>query len=134
MARNNQEENLARKLRQQACFQRLLHAMAVEGFSCPPERLYLIYCRFTLEHIATYFPEGYPLDIRFQPFGYAVKGDASHAKLAEYMAAQSVFFEDPHPISREQYLCYEAHEMLSALRDRLGHVMTDEERALGREK
>lgn len=127
MARNNPAENSSRMLRQQACFRSLLHTMAGGGFACPPDQLYLIYCRYTLEHISTYFPVGYPLDIRFQPFGYTVKGDATHAKLAEYMAGQSIFFEDPHPISREQYLHYEPHQMLSALRDRLGRVMTEEE-------
>lgn len=127
MARNDQAENSARKLRQQACFRSLLRTMAAEGFACSSERLYLIYCSHTIDHIATYFPVGYPLDIRFQPFGYTVKGDATHAKLAEYMAGQSIFFEDPSPISREQYLHYEPHEMLLALRDRLGRVMTEEE-------
>jgi hypothetical protein len=129
MARNNQVENSERMLRQRACFRGLLQTMVAEGFACSPERLYLIYCRYTLDHIATYFPVGYPLDIRFQPYGYTVRGDAVHAKLAEYMAGQSIFFEDPHPISRAQYLHYEPHELLSALRDRLGRVKTEEERA-----
>jgi hypothetical protein len=48
--------------------------------------------------------------------------------MAEYMAGQSVFFEDPFPITREQYLHFEFSEMLLAARDRIGHVMTDEER------
>jgi hypothetical protein len=128
MARNDQGENCARKIRQQECFREMLHTMATDGFTCPPERLYLIYCRHTLQHIATYFPVGYPLDVRFQPFGYSTRGDASHAKLAEYMAGQSIFFEDAPPVTREQYLRLEPHELLAALRDRLGHAMTDEER------
>lgn len=66
---------------------------------------------------------------RFHPLYYAVKGDSAHAKMAEYMAGQSLFFEDPSPITREQYLHYEFSEMLLAARDRIGHVMTDEERA-----
>jgi hypothetical protein len=129
MARGDQAFNQERMKRQQTVMQSFLHAMATEGFFCDVERLYLIYCRSTLEHISTYFPTGHPIDIRFHPLSYSVKGDAAHAKMAEYMAAQSLFFEDPSPITREQYLCYTFPEMLLAARDRIGHVMTDEERA-----
>ena len=129
MARNDPKVNVERRRAQTDVFRQLLQVMAAEGFACDSERLYLIYCRFTLEHLATYFPPGYPLDIRFQPASYTVKGDRVHLKLAEYMAGQSILFEDPSPITREQYLCYEPLDMLVALRDRLGHVMTDEERA-----
>lgn len=129
MARNDHATNMERQKRQQTVMQSFLHAMATEGFFCDVERLYLLYCRYTLEHIATYFPPGHPLDIRFHPLFYATKGDKIHAKMAEYMAGQSLFFEDLSPIAREQYLHYEYPEMLLAARDRIGHVMTDEERA-----
>jgi hypothetical protein len=129
MARNDQTINMQRQKRQQTVMQSFLHAMATEGFFCDVERLYLLYCRYTLEHIATYFPPNHPLDIRFHPLSYAVKGDKIHAKMAEYMAGQSLFYEDATAITREQYLHFDYHEMLLASRDRLGHVMTDEERA-----
>ena len=129
MLRNDQDANDERRDRQKAVFQEFLHAMATEGFSTKdPERLYFIYCRFSLQHIATYFPEGHPIDIRFPPLSYMVKGDRGHTKLAEYMAAQSVFFEDQPPIPRDQFLNRELGDLLFQLRDRLGHVMTEEER------
>jgi hypothetical protein len=129
MLRNDQTANDERRDRQKRVFQEFLHAMATEGFAtADPERLYFIYCRFSLDHISTYFPVGHPIDIRFPPLSYMVKGDRGHAKLAEYMAAQSVFFQDQPPISRDQFLNREPGDLLFELRARLGHVMTDEER------
>ena len=128
-ARNDPDITQRRLHRQRAVLQQFLHAMATEGFFCDPELLYLLYCRYTLDHIATYFPPGHPLDIRFQPLSYIVKNDKAHRKLAEYLAAQSILYEDPAPITRAQYLLYEPHELFRAVRDRLGHAMTDEERA-----
>jgi hypothetical protein len=127
--RDNPRENDARKARQLQNFQTFLHAMATEGFFCDPERLYLIYCRFTLEHIATYFPPGHPVDVRFEPLASITRGDKIHAKMAEYAASQSIYFQDPTPITREHYLKQDYHELLRVSRDRLGHCMTDEERA-----
>lgn len=127
--RNDQRDNKERKTRQLQNFRTFLHAMATEGFFCSPERLYLIYCRFTLEHIATYFPPGHPVDVRFEPLCNIVRGDKAHAKLAEYMASQSIYFQDETPVPREQYLKQEYHELLSTCCSRLGHLMTDEERA-----
>lgn len=128
--RNDSRENNERKTRQLAVFRTFLHAMATEGFFCDPERLYLIYCRFTLDHIATYFPSGYPVDVRFEPLSSIVRGDRAHVKLAEYMASQSIYFEDTVPVPREHYLKQDYHELLRMCRDRLGHLMTDEERGL----
>ena len=129
MARDRPGENKARRARQIEVFRRFLYAMAVEGFSCTDERLFQIYCSSTLEHIATYFPVGHPLDIRFQPLSSICKGDRVHAKMAEYMASQSVYYEDGVPIRREEYLQQDYAHMLKACRDRLGHIITDEERA-----
>ncbi len=127
--RNRPEENAARKARQLDVLQRFLHAIATVGFFCGPEQLYQLYCRFTLDHLATYFPEGHPLDVRFQPLSSVTRGDACHAKMAEYMASQSVFHEDPVQVHRYQYMEQDYIQMLLACRDRLGHAMTDEERA-----
>jgi hypothetical protein len=128
MIRNRPEENRERKARQIDIFQRFLHAMATEGFFCNPERLYYIYCQFTLEHIASYFPPGHPIDIRFQPLSSIAKGDKCHGKMAEYMASQSVYYEDNPQVRRYQYVMQEFHEMLAIARGRLGHALTDEER------
>lgn len=129
VARNSPAENTRRKARQIDVFQRFLHVMGTDGFFSAPERVYQIYCAFTIEHIATYFPSGHPLDIRFQPFASICKGDPVHAKIAEYLASQSLFFEDPVPMTREHYLQLDLIDCLRACRDRLGHAMTDEERA-----
>jgi hypothetical protein len=49
--------------------------------------------------------------------------------MAEYAASQSIYFQDPTPITREHYLKQDYHELLAISRDRLGHCMTDDERA-----
>jgi hypothetical protein len=129
MARNRTSENDDRRARQVDVLQRFLHTMATDGFFCGEERLYQIYCFFSLEHIATYFPVGHLVDIRFQPLSSVTKGDKVHTKMAEYMASQSVVFEDPVRVRRDQYVKQDYAEMLRACRDRLGHGMTDDERA-----
>ena len=128
LVRDSIPENKKRKERQQDVFQRFLHTMAVEGFSCLPERLYQIYCQFTLEHLSTYFPEGHPIDIRFEPLSSITKGDKAHTKMAEFMASQSVLFEDTVTISRREFIEQDYADMMQACRGRLGHVMTEEER------
>jgi hypothetical protein len=130
LVRDSIPENKERKKRQLDVFQRFLHAMATEGFSCSPDRLYSIYCQFTFEHIATYFPVRHPIDIRFEPLSSITKGDKTHTKMAEYMASQSVLFEDAVRIRRYEYIEQDYADMMKACRDRLGHVMTDEERAM----
>ena len=129
VVRNRPEENRARKTRQIDVFQRFLHAMATEGFFSDPERLYHLYCRFTLDHIATYFPPGHPIDIRFRPLASICRGDRVHAKMVEFMAAQSIYYEDNPPVSNQEYAARPYHDLLVLARDRLGHAMTDEERA-----
>lgn len=127
--RNRPEENASRKTRQLEVLQRFLHVMGTEGFFCGPEKLYQIYCRFTMDHLATYFPPGHPLDLRFQPLSSITRGDSCHGKMAEYMASQSLFYEDAVPVPRQQYIQQDYAQMLLACRDRLGHAMTPEERA-----
>jgi len=129
MARNRTSENDDRRVRQVDVLQRFLHTMATDGFFCKEERLYQIYCYFSLEHIATYFPVGHLVDIRFQPLSSVTKGDKVHSKMAEYMASQSVVFEDPVRVRRYQYAQQDYVEMLRGCRDRLGHGLTDDERA-----
>jgi hypothetical protein len=134
MARKDQKENSERKARQLDVFRRFLHTMGTEGFFCLPDRLYQIYCAYTLEHIATYFPPGHPVDIRFEPLSSITRGDKAHEKMAEYMAAVSVLYEDKNPIPRSQYMQQTFTELLLACRDRLGHAMTEDERARASEE
>ena len=130
MARGDPSTNAQRADAQKRVFQRFLHAMASEGFATTdPERLYYIYSSFSVEHIATYLPEGHPMDVRVAPLSYITQGDRFHTKLAEYMAAQSIFFEDPAPVARDEYIRRSPAALLFTLRERLGHVMTAEERA-----
>jgi hypothetical protein len=52
-----------------------------------------------------------------------------HAKTAEFVASQCIFFEDAAPLTREQCLKERDYaDLLRACRDRLGHPMTDAER------
>ena len=130
LSRDDPAINAERRERQVRVLQTFLYAMATEGFHTPsPDRLYEIYCRFSMDHIATYLPPGHPVDFRIPPLSYITKGDRLHTRLADYMAAQSIVFEDSPPISRAQYLLREPGDLLFDLRARLGHVMTLEERA-----
>lgn len=127
--RNDPAANAERRGSQQRVLHEFLRVMAEEGFATTdPDRLYRIYCAFTIKHLSTYLPPGHAMEVRFQPLSYIVRGDATHRKLAEYMAAQSIFYEDAVPITREQYLRRKPSELLFELRARLGHVMTPEER------
>lgn len=130
LSRDDPAANAERRQRQTRVLQTFLYAMATEGFfTTDPDRLYAIYCRFSMDHIATYLPPGHPVDFRIPPLSYLTRGDRLHTRLADYMAAQSILFEDQPPISRAQYLLREPRDLLFDLRARLGHVMTLEERA-----
>ncbi len=130
MARDDATANASRRIRQTEVFQRFLSVMAAEGFhTTDPARLYEIYCRFSMDYIATYLPPGHPVDFRVPPLSYIVKRDRTHTRLAEYMAAQSIFFGDEPPVPRDHYLSRSPGDLLFDLRARLGHVMTQEERA-----
>ena len=129
MARDDPSFNEERLQRQKRVFQEFLHAMAVEGFSTTdPDVLYGIYCRASMAHVCTYLPPNHPADFRIPPLSYITKGDRTHSRLAEYLASQSIFFEDQPPIPRKQYLEREPRDLFFDLRARLGHVMTEEER------
>lgn len=123
--RNDELANAQRRERQEHVFEDFMEVMTAQGFGTrEPEVLYLIYCRFTLAQIATYLPPGHPVDIRFRPYACIARGDRAHRKLAEYMAAQAVLFEDPFPISRAEYVQnYDFGGLLFALRDRLARTV-----------
>lgn len=130
VTRDDPAANAERRARQVSVLQTFLYAMATEGFATTnPDRLYEIYCRFSIDHITTFLPPGHPVDFRIPPLSYITKGDRLHTRLADYMAAQSILYEDQPPVSRAEYLRLEPRDLLFTLRARLGHVMTLEERA-----
>jgi len=128
-ARNDKEANTARRKRQTEVFQRYLHALASYGFFEQPPGLYDLYCAFSREQIQTYFPEGHPLDLSFMPLSSICRGDPAHIKMAEYMAGQSILFNDEPLVTREDYLQREFGDLILMHRHRMGHAMTPEERA-----
>jgi len=129
VARADERGNRGRQARQRAALQRFLHSMATAGFFGTAQDVFGIYCGATLEHVASFFPEGHPLDLRFRPMDSVCRGDATHRKMAEYLAGQSVLFQDQPPVGRDQYLLLSYPEQLLLARSRLGHAMTPEEQA-----
>jgi len=101
--------------------------MATTGFDLDPPELYALYCDYTRLYLLTFFPAS-PPPIYFHPYGYVSKGDPVHIKACEYMAGQSVLFEDKPPKNKEYYARRSYGTLLVIARDKLGHVMTDEER------
>lgn len=119
--------NRERKFKQIDVFRGFLHAMAVEGFDSNGTDLYKIYCEYTKKHIETYFDIAEKVELKFKPLSYISKGDATHERMCEYMAGQSIIFEDPVPKSAELYKHKSYACLLEITRDRLGHTMSDEE-------
>jgi hypothetical protein len=128
VAQNDPRRNEERRGRQIRVLQTFLHDMAETGFDLDEEALYQFYCKHSLLHMATYFPEGKPPEVRFKPYHLIATGDPGYNKMVEYMAAQSVIFQDAQPKTRAHYDGQSFIELLRQARDRLGHVMTDEEK------
>lgn len=116
---NNKEENKKRKVRQTSVLQQFLKRLADVGFLQEGEDLYRLYCEFSYKHIATYFPEGHPLDIRFMPMDYMSVGDKTHEKLVEYFKAQCILFEEENP---DDVSSMQLGDILKLLRDKLGRA------------
>ena len=127
--RNDPAQNARRLARQQDVFRRFLLAMGERGFDFEPPDLYTLYASFTREHLATYFPDGTPLDIKILPYDHMCPGDKAHAKLVEYVCAQSILFEDPVPLRPANLKTTPLADLLKITRDRVGHVASQEERA-----
>ena len=123
---NNEAQNTARKRKQVEVLHAFLSDMAACGFDMDGDALYNFYCRHSIHHLSTYLPDGAPLpSLRYQPLEWISRGDKVHGKMCEYMRAQDIIYDSPPgDYSGQSFL-----EMLKKLRDRLGHVMTDEERA-----
>ena len=128
--RSDLERNKRRKARQMDVFQRFLHALATDGFGMEAPELFQLYCRFTREHIETYFEEGerYP-EVVFGSLEDAPKGSSTHKKMCEFMAGQSILFKDSPPLDRKHFERKTFGSLLLMARDRLGHKMTEEEHA-----
>lgn len=59
-----------------------------------PEALYDTYRKHTVQHIATYYPEGAVIpELRFMPLGYVCRGDNVHVRTCDYIAAQARILE-----------------------------------------
>lgn len=128
--KNDKERNARRMQRQSDVFRHFLFTMADSGFRMEPKDLFGLYCEFTRQHMLTYF-EGDELrtDICFGTLDDAPKGSKCHAKMCEYMAGQSVLFQDNPPKNRKHYEGKSYGSLLLMVRDRLGHTMSEEEHA-----
>lgn len=134
VVRNNAKENKEREIKAKAVFQQLLHDMATHGFDATDEDLYSIYCKASHSHIAAYFSNTPAPHIAFRPLHYITNGDKTHRKMCEYMAGQSVLFEDEPPKTTEDFANQSYAELLRKTRDRLGHIMTHEEQQAAMQK
>lgn len=128
--RADRGRNERRQKRQMTVFQEFLHALANGGFAMDAPALFALYCDFTKRHIDTYFEPGETTPhVAFGELHDAPKGGKPHAKMCEYMAGQSVLFQDSPPLPRHHFERKSYSSMLLMARDRLGHKMSEEEHA-----
>ena len=114
-------DNKERQARQQEILREFLQAIVKDGVQSPPA-LFRTYCEFSQRHIGTYlkgtaatfFPE-----VRFQTLDSVCKGDTTHLRMCDYMAAQSRLFELTAGISAQDWMCREYADMIAIARDRL---------------
>lgn len=128
--RNDPERNARRKKRQTEVFQAFIQDMALRGFYMEAPELFELYCEHSKHYLHTYFEDGeLRMDVSFARLEDAPKGSKTHAKMCEYMAAQSVLFQDTPPKTRAFYERKGYGSLLLMVRDRIGHKMTEEEHA-----
>ena len=128
--RNDPERNARRKRRQTEVFQKFIQDMGVRGFDLEAPELFELYCEHSKNHLHTYFEDGeLRMDVSFARLEDAPKGSKTHAKMCEYMAAQSILFQDTPPKARAFYERKGYASLLLMARDRIGHKMTEEEHA-----
>ena len=128
--RNDPERNARRKKRQTEVFQGFIKDMGLRGFDMEAPELFELYCEHSKQHLLTYFEDGeLRMDVSFARLEDAPKGSKTHAKMCEYMAAQSVLFQDTPPKTRAFYERKGYGSLLLMARDRIGHKMTEEEHA-----
>ena len=82
-----------RQERQRQVLRMFLSDLVKDGIQ-GPEALYRTYCKHTVAHIATYYPEGAIIpELRFMPLGHVCRGDQVHRMTCDYIAAQARILE-----------------------------------------
>jgi len=128
--RNDPARNQRRRKRQTDVFRRFLHDMAERGFDMEPQQLYELYCEHSKQHLLSFFEDGeLRMDVTFARLEDVQKGGKTHIKICEFMAAQSVLFNDKPPKPRSHYERKSVGSLLLMARDRIGHKMSEEEHA-----
>ena len=109
-----------RRERQQAILRSLLARMCNGGALESVPDLYATYCEHTRQHLLTYLPPGAPpFDIRFDTLASVCKGDPTHRRMCDYMAAQAVLLEEPNGHCAMDWAVREYADMLVLARTRL---------------
>lgn len=90
-----------------------------------PQDIYTLYCRFTAQYISTYFPSDHRLEINFRPLDWVTRGDPVHRKMTEYLAAQSILYEDDPPVSAACYAQIEYPGLLMCAQRRLIQAVSE---------
>lgn len=119
-ARNSESENALRKAGQTRILRSLVDHLANRGQPQSVPEIYGTYCHHTLLHAATYLPNQVgPPPMSFAPLASVCKGDPTHLRMCDYMAAQAIILEEPNGHSSNDWLCREYADMLSMACQRL---------------
>ena len=119
--RNDKAANGRRERAQMFAFQKFMHALGAGGFDMDAPALFGLYRQYTREHIETYF-EGPKPEIVFGEFDSVKIGNGVHAKMCEWMAAQSILLRENPVRDRKHYERKSYGSLLLMARDRLGHM------------
>ena len=119
--RNDAAANGRREKAQMFVFQKFMHALGCGGFDMKARALFELYCRSAREHIETYF-EGPKPPIEFAELDSIKIGDGVHRKMCEWMAAQSILFQEKPARDRKYYEKKSYGSLLLMARARLGHM------------
>jgi len=96
--------------------------LADVGKAASAQDVYALYCRCTVQYIATYFPAQHNLGVVFRPLEWVARGDPVHRKMAEYLAAQSILYEDEPPVSAAEYARLDYPTLLMRAHGRLAQA------------
>lgn len=119
-ARNSESENTQRRAGQTRILRSLVDHLANRGQPQSAPEIYETYCHHTLLHAATYLPnQTGPPPMKFAALASVCKGDPTHRRMCDYMAAQAVILQEPNGHSAQDWLCREYADMLRLARDRL---------------
>lgn len=126
-ARCTGNENMARRKLQQAVLGDFLRELVAAGRADmqDPPALYASYQKYSLLHIATYFPPGAPVpQVTVMPLGHVCRGDKTHRKMCDYMAGQAVLLELPHGRCAQDWMAREYADLLTICKERLVYNAT----------